>query len=346
MKKFLLKTFMALFFVYLPWIFFVSLGRNYYTPIDFASWDFKHKLINDDKFNPKEIVIGDSLAMTAINPKLINPDLYNLAQSGSTLVDAYYYLRKYLAAGKNPRRVFLSFGTTHWQSSDVFREQTIAYGFLKYDEFNEFINLTEKLPLFYSPEEVISIFKNWIPFNLFFKNAISRFRKEITYFDFFMMRVGLSPMLINHVKNNLFEIEKNVKIKKLMKVQMSEHDGQHLFEKKKNVNVVNPKVQYDKWNVHPINRLYFEKIITLLSEHKIDIEIVFVPNNPNSWNQFSKAFFNGMNQFFGSYQIFNGNLKYNQIESFAIDKLGDMDHVNEDGMIEFSHLFKARYYNR
>lgn len=144
MKKFIKKTIIITLSIYTPWLFFVHAGRFYHAPIDYQAWEFKHDLLGKKTtdFDPEEIIVGDSLSVAAIDPTLVSASLYNLAMSGSNPVDSYFYLKKYLLSGRRPKRVFLSFGITHWQGSDTFRGHSLGFGFMSY---NEFFGISERV---------------------------------------------------------------------------------------------------------------------------------------------------------------------------------------------------------
>ncbi|MCO4792823.1 MAG: hypothetical protein KC493_03865 [Bacteriovoracaceae bacterium] len=348
MKKFLLKSTFLIFCLYLPWITFIHTGRYYYAPDDYLAWNYKHDIIDRDssKFNPKDIIIGDSLALAAVNPTLISTDLYNLAMSGFTLVDSYYFLKKYLESGKTPKRVFLSHGMTHWQGSDAFSGQTIGYGFLKTKDFNHFLESTSGLDFFYSPEESFSLFKKWFPFNYIYPYVVKNHKSTLAKVEYYLFKLGVAPLLFNHIKTIILDFYEydQLKRKKEIIVRMESMKGQHFFDFNNTVNLPNPITNYDNWAIHPVNDLYFKKILALLKENKIQTIIEFVPNNYVTWKNFKPTFFKEMDSYFLDISYSYPNLIVSKSTSMPIENYGDMDHVNEIGQSVFSELFKAKYY--
>lgn len=349
MKKFIFKTFIFILIIWLPWMLFINFGRFYYAPIDYLTWDYKHKLIKVpiDQFNPSQILLGDSLAVAAINPTLISKDFYNLSMSGMNPVDTWFYLDKYLKAKKTPKRVFLSFGITHWQGSDTFREQSIGFGMMTWNEIQELLKSSKNLSLFYSPEKNFIVFKDWFPFNLFWNYSITHFQKNIAMIEALLMRAGLTPLQLSHIKavmGDMFQ-KKNIKMKNEIYNQMEITRGHHLFELNETTSFVNPLVQYSGWKIHPLNDLYLRKILDRL--HKADIEVVidFIPNNIHSWSKLKPEVFNEMESYFSGLQKIYHKLQVSKLESLPEKLFGDMDHVNLEGSRVYSRQFKEKYFS-
>ncbi len=349
MKKFIMKSILLVLIIWLPWWSFVEYGKNYYAPIDYQTWEFKHDFLSKAvKEDPKELIIGDSLAVAAINPNLVSERLYNLAMSGMTPVDAWYYLKKYFKTGRSPERIFLSFGTTHWQGSDTFKEHSLGFGYMKFSEFFDFINTTENLSLFYRPEQTFDVFKDWFPFNYFWKSIVKNHHKNLASIEFFLLKLGLTPLQFNHIKSVFFEMidDQSISNKKEIKEMMYKTRGHHFFDFNDTTNLVNPITKFDGWKIHPLNDIYLRKIIELCNEKNIKVVIDFVPNNHTSWTQYRPEFFQEMNKYFENLKSTYTDLTVSDLKSLPKELYGDMDHVNEAVSVEYSAIFKKKYFQK
>lgn len=350
MKKFIFKALTFLLVIWIPWTLFINYGRFYYAPIDFQTWNYKHELIkrNSNEFNPSHIILGDSLVVAAINPTLIERDFYNLAMSGSTPVDAWFYLNKYLKSGKSPKRVFLSFGITHWQGSDVFREQSLGFGLMTTKEIQEFFNSSKNIPLFYSPEKTFEVFKDWFPFNYFWKHIITKYQKTLAKIEALLIKIGITPFQYNHVKasiGEMFQLQ-NIKKNEETYLTMEKTRGHHLFETNETIKFENPIAKYSGWNIHPLNDYYLRKILNRLHQAKIKTVIDFIPGNINSFIKLSPEFFNEMNNYFLRLKENFPEIQVSTLESLPEELFSDMDHVNREGSIKYSQQFKKKYFSK
>jgi hypothetical protein len=334
--------------IWLPWWIFIEFNKSVYAPIDYLTWEYKHHLLKDERYNPPEIVVGDSLAVAAINPIEISEKLSNLSMSGLTPVDAWYFLRKYLSSGKKPERLFLSFGITHWQSSDTFKEHSLSFGFMNASEFFDFILNSKNLKLFYNPEDTFNVFKNWFPFNYAWESLVHNSQKNLALFEFYLIKLGLTPFQFNHVKSVFNEMNsaETKKHKQEIRNKMKKTRGHHLFNYNQTTNYVNPLVNYEGWNIHPLNDIYLRKILHLAHELKIKIVIDFVPNNINSWNKLSENFFKEKDEYFENLKKIYPDLIYSKLESLPENLFGDMDHFNEEGSRHYSSFFKQKYFEK
>jgi len=58
-------------------------------------------------------LLGDSRMKIDVNPQWLEQDAYSLALAGSTPIEAYYSLERYLAHNDNPSAVIIGFAPTH-----------------------------------------------------------------------------------------------------------------------------------------------------------------------------------------------------------------------------------------
>lgn len=346
MKNFVLKIILFSSICYAVWFSFIKWGERFYIPPDYVSWERKYEIISDPSFNPKDIVIGDSLTEAAINPIVISDDLYNLAYSGYTPVYAYFFLKKYFELGKRPKRVILGFGITNWQKVDMFREHIVAFSFLTMNDFNEILETTQENSLFYDPSDSISFFKDWIPFSYFFNDLVKKYQKQIAVLDFVTFKLGINPILISHIKSYIFDTQRSKfeNQKRQILLDIDKMKGHRKFYKIENVDVVNPIAVYDQWYVNDAYLTYFRKIKQLTDEYGAELKIFFVPNNMTSWRNFTPKFHEDMKNYFERSPDWIGVVPDNDLLGLEIEYMVDMDHVNEKGMLEVSRRFKDIYY--
>jgi len=76
------------------------------------------------------LILGDSRIKSAIIPSELDPKSINLAEGGSTPIEAFYTLRNYIMNVGTPDIVFLSDCASHFCGFDGFWTRSVYFDFL------------------------------------------------------------------------------------------------------------------------------------------------------------------------------------------------------------------------
>ncbi len=142
--KVLGKVILILLPVIALWVFLAAFPMNY--------MDGEYSLYNQTKdyiygqtdLNPSDIIVlGDSKAKSGVLPSELSDRCFNLAQGGSTSVEAYFTLKNYMEHMGVPKTVILSESAYHFSSFDGFWSRDIYFGFLNSKEACEVIDQAE-----------------------------------------------------------------------------------------------------------------------------------------------------------------------------------------------------------
>lgn len=323
MRKTFLNLALFVLAVYLPWIAVVKFARTRYVADDFASWESKFAFADMDKkkFNPPHIVVGDCLVLAGILPHKIDPKLYNFGMSGATPIEAYFLLKRYLASGKKPERVYLMFGMTHFQLADAFQEYTLAYGRLT---SGEILTLMNQIRIHGSPEKGRPL---WIK----------------TWGNSFLNLLGLDSETSIQVRKRLFtSSHEHISSKH---VTMMHTKGQHYFvDETLDRFQPAPLVDYDHLSLNPLITYYFRKTLELLRESGTQTVIDFMPNNTVTWQKFSPTFHREWQNYRQTLKRDYPETTIGDISQYPPEMYGDHSHMNSAGAEKFSEEFRMRYY--
>lgn len=309
--------------IYLPWLAIVKLGRSHYFDDDFASWQYKFALADEDKekFNPPHVAAGDCLTLVSILPNKIDPKIYNLGMSGATPVETYFLLKRYLESGKKPERVYVMFGMTHFQLSDSLREYTLPFGVLT---VTEQLTLMNDIRIHGSP---IKEDPHWL---LEWGNGLLTF-------------LGLDSETAVAVRKRFFTQFHKVIEKKL--ALMKETKGQHYFPPApETVMLPSPLVDYDHLSFDPLIYSYFLRTLDLLRDHKIQTVVDFVPNNSVTWDKWTPTFLKEWQEFRQTIKQKYPEVILGDISAYPPEYFSDFDHMNQEGAEKYSEEFRRRYY--
>jgi hypothetical protein len=317
------KIILFFFSLYIPWIAIVKLARPYYLSEDYASWRFKFLLSDfpSDHFNPEHLAIGDCLLLAGVDPQRVDPKLYNFAISGSTPIDTYFLLKRYLDSGKNPKRVYLMFGLTHFQQADVYKEFTLGFGTL---------SLSEQLELLQSIRRYGSYGIDQTPWPIIWSKSL-------------LTILGIDPDILTQIRYRLFS-SSHTKIDQLIN-DMTQTRGQHFFPADAEQTLKpSPLVVYDQLALNPLIDFYLKKTLDLLNEKGIEAVVDFVPVNQISWELFTPTFHKQWGDFLTGLRAQYPQVSVGEMGYLAPEFFSDHSHLNQRGMEWFSAKFKNRYY--
>ena len=96
-----------------------------YMDSDFPYWEQQNDYIRAKGDVPEVIFLGDSRTKAAVNPNGLCENAYNLALGGSTAVEMYYSLKRYLKYHPKPEMVIAAFAEYHYSSDEFFKTRNL-----------------------------------------------------------------------------------------------------------------------------------------------------------------------------------------------------------------------------
>lgn len=112
--------------------------------VEYAMWDFQKKQIHKKYDGNINAILGDSRGMASLNPSLMTKNFFNFSLGGATFFEGYKTLQKLTETNKVDT-IILCYGIFHFENSDVFRERTIPFHFIKKEDIAEVKSLGVKL---------------------------------------------------------------------------------------------------------------------------------------------------------------------------------------------------------
>lgn len=96
-----------------------------YMDSDFPYWEQQNDYIRAKSDRQEIIFLGDSRTKAAVNPNGFCENAYNLALGGSTAVEMYYSLKRYLKYHPKPEMVIAAFAEYHYSSDEFFKTRNL-----------------------------------------------------------------------------------------------------------------------------------------------------------------------------------------------------------------------------
>ncbi len=112
-----------------------------YMNTEYPIWlDVKIKSTSDTQKDYNFILLGDSRAKAGFIPKVFDSETMNsvnLSISGSTPIEGYYILKKYLKYNIAPKHLLLSYSPAYLSGHGTYWQRTVKFNFLDYQDYRE-----------------------------------------------------------------------------------------------------------------------------------------------------------------------------------------------------------------
>lgn len=270
MKNFYLYLFFSLLLVIFSWTnLYSAIGFRIQTQ-NFSRWKYKFDFINNTNLDFKTLVIGDSTTDAAVIPKLQNNERYNLSLGGSSTIDAYFLLKRYLKNNHKLTNLVIGYNSQSFDKREFFIRHGLMlnmFSFLELaelgSELDDDLNLLDSNNLGFSSGTIN-----------FFKNL--KIVRYLYYYELLTIQLSLSNYQLNLVGNlfnpSLYKLNYNKYIESLANPYV-------------NLDVrteVNDKISSDvapKLIVNKLFNLYLLKILELAKENRISVYIIHPPIN-------------------------------------------------------------------
>lgn len=231
----------------------------------------------------EQLVLGDCVGMTSVNPKFLDKSTVNLSLAGTTPLEVYFLLRKYLEHNPVPKKVFLILATNQFVALDQFFENAISLKMLNRDDIDEIAVTFDRLDFHYPGPFVFQGFKNQ------YLNKVGEYlpTKAKLLIDFYAGKYSLDPNNINRLKHCLFDLcfTKN---RFDFYAFTKKHEGFYQYQNKEDPDQLYQQYgDWGKFEVSAVMNHYFEKTIQLALQNNIKLVYHHPPVTKNNFNKTS-----------------------------------------------------------
>jgi hypothetical protein len=307
MNTFLSKTILYSFFTLIIYILFSLFTFKYELDIP----DRTSKLCSEREIGlNRNLIIGDSRALSGIDPTKLSNHYYNISIAGSTFFEGYYQLKKILKF-KQIDTIVLCYGQTHFEHSDYLE------------------TLMKSCRNIYSKEIISHLSNAEFATNSVYTNKNKNISTWIQ-----IRRLLIYYCLLNRNKKTI-DIIRTFLNKQKPNDESISSKGHIILGQDKCAYQPNQEFLESEFKMHPIIEIYLNKINQLCMQKKIKVFFISPPisklsyKNDNYYKQFDKKIKEIKKK---SYIIFlNSTLVYDN------NFFGDPSHLNKIGCDKFTN---------
>jgi hypothetical protein len=302
------------------WMWVVN-GRMWFLDPEYPMWMAKSKLVAECKLGDT-VIIGDSRAMAALMPEHLG-DASNLALGGSVSVEAYYLAERIVRCPEQPKRVIVSFAPWHFITAGVYWSRTALFGFLNREEMEEVRHVSRRLndPVIYS----VGLTGDF--------DLIKNYSYSVSLPSYYFPAM-VNALFVGRKNQNDAVLETTLR-----------NRGHHLFGQANGV--AWPNNEETKLVAFKPSRLlehYFDRMITLLSQHGIEVVFMSMPVNESTRAGTDPKMLDAFRGFLAATAERHSNFRV--VGEFppvlADEYFGDPEHLNERGARMWSDYVKSK----
>lgn len=308
--------------VYIITVIYISKFEAFYNTANNTRWWLINKML-DKTYNLEDstitvLFLGDSRPNAGIDFSKIK-NSWSFCVGGTSPIENYYVLKKYLSAYSKPETLFLSISPRFLINQFAFWDLAVRNNFFTKDEFIEIYNFNELLnDTLLNNRDKIKFLGYQINFIKYYQADI---RKSLIFFG-----KNKNDELIDFILN---------------------HKGQRPHPNLlSSCSDLNFETTMDSFPLAPIYDFYLTKIFeTCLVE---DIECVFfsMPMNESSYKNLNELFLSQYKAYIRNYQNIYSNFNISDsLYSYSDSLFGDASHLNSNGQIKFTDGFLDKYIN-
>ena len=330
-----------------------SLFEMLYASAEYPMW--KSKTEYAKKKDIQNIILGDSRAVVAFEPRMYREKYYNLALGGGTPIEAYFILKKILD-NNQLEKVIISFAPMHFEFSDIFFERTLKYNFFtSVSELNEVMCLSKKLNNKFfinsSADMELRELENErkFPKDLDVEYALVAAETDNKYLNKQDYYMNFLKALMTYYKFPYFYLGElknltNLKygVNKKIYNEIKENKGQYFFGTLKECSELNLEASRNTFIRSPVMLYYLNQILKMANEHNIQLFYINTPFNKSSYKKMNDEYIQGYTNYFESIKSNYPNFYWSEdIFNYEDNCFGDPSHLNPKGVQKFRKKVKT-----
>jgi len=319
--KLIAKALFLFAFVYGVWVFYIENFKEYYNSVNNTRWEYF-----TDVFEGKEpitlanvLFLGESRVNSNINFTQI-PGAWSFAAGGSSAVEQYCMLKKYLQKFPKPDTVYISISPRFLRSTYAFWHLAVRNDFFSAKEFTEIIETSKKaeadtFPEYFAKAKFYAYKYRWFPY----------------------YQTDVQQNFLQNTKAENTELRKYAYRNKGAQPHpgLNENGCSDLFV----------EAAYTNFAVPPILDFYFNAIFETCSKHGIYVIFESMPFNETSFKKLSPIFVEEYTQYIKNYANKYPNFNINSsVYAYPDSLFGDPSHLNSKGKQVFTDSLKIRHF--
>ncbi len=280
-----------------------------YMDEEYPSWKYqKDASLGEASYDT--LILGDSTAKAGLIPDLLSDEVINLSMGGSTPIEIYYTLERYLNHHEAPENVLIMFTPYHYSFLDTFWQRTMYFNYLDIGEAFEVLRNANL-----SSEKAILT-------DTYLLDSLSyRLRLPNKYL----------PAMYNSGLIGRYDTNQDIYS------AIAANRGQYYFGTADGCSDYNYESNYTALNLSPMVDLYLRKLLDLCAENNIRVVLEQAPMNTASYNRLNSVYVEEYTAYM--------DLIANDYPDISIDTViahyedaffGDASHLNEKGATRFT----------
>ena len=277
-----------------------------YMTTEYVMWDEEFENSASPYIDAETIIIGDSRAKSSVLPALLHEDTYNIAIGGATPIEMYYATENYIEHNGAPENAIVIFAPYHFCDIDNW-DQTLYFNFLSIDEIAEIY-----VKGIQTGDKVIA--------------RKGRIGEMLSY------RLRLPSKYLAQMYESRFVGRKAENMAKFDSIR--EDMGYCEFGSAAGDDGETHEVYHEVFDSSAEVLYYYEKLLELLSDNKVNVFVAQPPINKASGDAIHKEFLDGYSGYLDyvkDKQDYYKMTMLTEIPVYPNDLFGDSIHVNRKG---------------
>lgn len=320
-KKIFLKIILILFACYSTTFIYIKYFKEFYNREPNNRWYYLNQLLNKNidlsDSTIKYLFLGESRLNAGIDYLQI-PNCWSLAYGGSSPIEQYFILKKYLENYPKPDTLFYSVSPRFLCETYAFWDYAVRNDFFTFNNFKE-------------------IKKN----NNQFNDTVLGFCPKLNFLLYKTKYIGYYQADI-YINSIYFGKKENIENITFMQNRKGQQFHPNLLD---SCSELNHETKYQNFKPSLLLDHYFEQIFELCKEKNISVIFLFMPMNKSSFSQLSENFITDYQSYIKKYQHNYPNFDISDsIYFFSDNYFGDNSHLNFFGQQEFTNQLIEKYF--
>ncbi len=317
MKNLIFRFLLIFIIFYISFYIYIELCPLCYDNPNNTRWYFLKEILTKKQQyvgKPQLLFLGDSRINAAIDFKKI-PQAWSLATGGTTPIENYYFLKRFIELYGKPKLVILSISPRFLSEKYAFWPYAVRNDFFNFNEYKEIFSYVKKYP-------------NDTIFSNFFWGKIILYK--LHYPAYYQYDIYRNKVFFAYAKN-----------KKFIRRMIENRGGRPIPNLKDSCSEANYETRYKNFHPSSILTAYLYKMIEVCQDSNIDFVFIAMPMNRTSERLlkplFVKNYVNFMRKIKSHYPQF---LISDTLYFYPDSLFGDPSHLNAKGKKIYTEFFR------
>lgn len=287
-----------------------------YMDEEYPSWKYqKDASMGNASYNT--LILGDSTAKAGLIPDMLSDEVINLSMGGSTPIEIYYTLERYLKHHDAPESALIMFTPYHYSFLDTFWQRTMYFNYLSMDETFEVLQNANRV----SEQAILT---------------------DSYLLDSISYRLRLPNKYLPAMYNSGFIGRRNTNQE--IYDAIAANRGQFYFGTADGCSDYNYESNYTALNLSPMVDLYMRKLLDLCAENDIRVVLEQAPMNTASYTRLDPVYVEEYTAYMNLLAADYPDIIIDTVIAHYEDAFfGDASHLNEKGATRFTQEILSEY---